>query len=31
MTDEKNWRIIPEYPSYKILDFTGCNRCPKYP
>ena len=31
MTDEKNWRIIPEYPSYKILGFTGCNRCPKYP
>lgn len=25
----KNWRIIPEYPSYKILDHTSCDFCPQ--
>ena len=31
MTEEKskNWRIIPEYPSYRILDHTKCVDCPQ--
>jgi uracil-DNA glycosylase family 4 len=26
----KNWRIIPEYPSYDITRYTKCQNCPKY-
>ena len=31
MSQNKNWRIIPEYPSYKILEHTKCEYCVKYP